>query len=242
MTIPSELLRSIPREVRLTVAGRTAAVITALLFIGSLAVGAGLYALALRAEDRSRVAVSTPGRIVRLTATRGDHPRWVVTYQYESGAQPYEATARLGRRDRQQLRLGDTLSVKYLPADPATNWIEGYESNRIPAAVGPVAGISIAVAGVSLLIAIRRQMALLSYGRPAVARVTDTRKVGHGEHRRYRMSYEHILLSGAKKSGSLDMRKKPPAPGSEIIILYDPDNPNRRARYPLSLVRCVVPF
>ena len=241
MTMPSELLRSIPREVRLTAAGRIAAIVALLLFLAAVIMSAWFFALTLRGQEQKHGTSRTTGRIVRLNETRGDHPRWVVTYRYDVDGHPYQGTARLGRRDRQHFEVGEAIGVNYLAADPETHWIDGYESPGVPAVVAPFAFVAFGSAGLVLLIGIRRQMALLSYGRPALALVTGARKVGHGEHRRYRLSYTYGLLSGATQTGSLEMRKKPPAAGSEIIILYDPDNPKRRARYPMSLVRCVTP-
>ena len=43
-------------------------------------------------------------------------------------------------------------------------------------------------------------------------------------------------------TGSVDVDRKPPAPGSDFVIVYDPERPSRRARYPMALVRCTKPF
>ena len=49
--------------------------------------------------------------------------------------------------------------------------------------------------------------------------------------------YELSLLSGATASGKTGPSKKPPAIGSELCVLYEPDRSRHNALYPLSLVR-----
>ena len=83
------------------------------------------------------------------------------------------------------------------------------------------------------------QRRLLAEGRPALARVTGSKRVvaGHGGH--HHVQYEFRILSGAKRAGACDVRRNPPSPGATLVILYDSDEPRRQARYPLSLVRLV---
>jgi hypothetical protein len=50
------------------------------------------------------------------------------------------------------------------------------------------------------------------------------------------MTYEFPLLSGAVASGKAGTSAKPPAIGSVICVIYDPESPKRNAVYPLSLV------
>jgi len=244
MTIPSELLRSIPREIKLTAAGKIAAVTAAVLFLASVVVSGWLLATSLRADARAEVAVTATARIVRLTVTRGEHPRWNATYAYEAGGRSFEATRRLGRVDRERLSLGDTIPIRYLPADPETHWLEGDQGERIPVVVAPVAFLSFAAGGVAIIFGTRRQMSLLSNGRPAIARVTGSRRIKGGTHGKrdvQRVAYEFRLLSGAVRTGRFETPRAAPQTGSEIVVLYDPDNPKRSRKYPLSLVKCITP-
>src|SRR5262245_21841498 len=228
MTIPSELLRSIPRDIKLTGAGKFAAVCAVLFLLASVVVSGWLYALTVRGEAQSAEAVFTNAEIVRLSATRGDHPRWSATYRYDVNGRSFEGTARLGRVDRQRVVLGDTLPVWYVPADPQTHWIDGDQPQRVPPAVVPGVFVPMALLGGLLLIQIQREMNLLSNGRAATGVVTGSRKIKggtHGGHDMQRVMFEYRLLSGGVGKGRFDTRRSAPQAGSEIVLVYDPDNP-----------------
>jgi hypothetical protein len=95
----------------------------------------------------------------------------------------------------------------------------------------------------SLLIffALSRARDLLSGGRPAEARVTEVHRQTHSHGSSHRVELEFTVLSGAKHHGRLEQGSKPPAVGSTLIIVYDPDQPKRQARYPMKLVRVAKP-
>jgi hypothetical protein len=174
MTIPTELLRSIPRETALTAAGKAVAGVTAVLLFGSVLVSAALFAVALRASDR-------------LIAAERSKPLLLMA---------------------------------------------------------PLALMAGAAAGLGLVFIIRRQRRLLSEGRAAIARVTasTTRKRGaHGSHSTNRVVYEFELGGGRVRSGRYETQKAAPPIGGEFVVLYDPDRPERSAKYPLALVRCMRP-
>jgi hypothetical protein len=90
---------------------------------------------------------------------------------------------------------------------------------------------------VPLTIAIRRQATLLRDGRAALARITNTKKRNLGDHSTWRIDYEWRVLSGAVRSGRHDSGKNPAPVGALIPIVYDRENPQRHAPYPMSLVR-----
>jgi hypothetical protein len=51
------------------------------------------------------------------------------------------------------------------------------------------------------------------------------------------MTYDFALLNGAVASGRSQTSSKPPAIGSVICVVYDPDRPSRNLAYPFQLVR-----
>jgi hypothetical protein len=114
-----------------------------------------------------------------------------------------------------------------------------YGPGNVPLWVSPLVFLSLVSGGVGLLVSVRRQTHLLSYGRATVASVTTWRKAGKGARR---VGFRYDVLSGATHTSSVEIQKNAPPPGSEMIVLYDPDNPRRRGRYPLELVRCVAPY
>jgi hypothetical protein len=84
---------------------------------------------------------------------------------------------------------------------------------------------------------LHRQRRLLTEGRAAPAVVTkhtDTKDSHGGKHKT--ITYDFPLLNGAMRTGTSGTSSKPPAVGSVICVVYDPDVPTRNKVYPLSLV------
>jgi hypothetical protein len=137
-------------------------------------------------------------------------------------------------------RLLMAAAAVLLAAAPIVSIGLSVAADHAPIWAGPVFFLSLFSAGVALMRVIHGQRELLSSGRPAVSRVTETRKV-HGSHghQGIEIRHEFAVLSGARQTGTFAANTKPPAPGSEIIVLYDAETPSRSARYPLPLVRCV---
>jgi hypothetical protein len=237
MNIPAELLRSTPRPARLSAIGRlTVAVLFALALAGL--VGASfLYAKAgrdeARALRRASASTTTTGTVVATDLRKGkDKRRWNVTYSFDASGRVLHGQL----RSRQALEVGSPVRVGYVPSDPDDNWIVGQEPTGGQFWLSPLVGlVSLALSGLIAVI-IRREFALLSYGRSAIATVTGSKKVHHQHGHVHRVSFEFPLLNGSTRKGSLDLRRSL-EPGTELVILYDPDQPKRVARYPLTLAK-----
>ena len=236
MRIPHELERSIPREVTLTAAGRVAAVVACRLGVSGIALSVWLYSRSVQARAADLDAVAAPARVVGLSGTRGDHPRWVATYEYRVDEVTHGGRSTLGRRDRQRLAVGDVLQILYLPAEPAKSWVDGYQPGRIPVVLAPLAFVAFGLGAGALAFTLRRQRTMLSLGRPAVATVKDVKKVSNEHGNTYRATVEYQTLGGGRTTRKLDVSKATVA-GAELIVLYDPETPARAVKYPLSLVK-----
>jgi hypothetical protein len=95
--------------------------------------------------------------------------------------------------------------------------------------------------GLLCLYAVRRERQLLENGRPAAAIVTGQRKHRSSEGGTHRsITYEFRLLSGASGKGTSSTSSKPPAIGSVICVVYDPDRPRRSKPYPFQFFRASV--
>jgi hypothetical protein len=91
-----------------------------------------------------------------------------------------------------------------------------------------------------LVALIRQQFGLLAYGRSAMAVVRALEKKRSDKGTYWRVTYEWQLLNGATRKGRYNHRRRPPPEiGTQIPIVYDPDQPWRNCRYPLPLVRIV---
>jgi hypothetical protein len=241
--IPPELVSSRPRPVRLTGVGRLVAAIGALLPVAALLSGFWLHDQAVR--DRAlRQAVDEQGIsaqavVTELTRTWEKDARYFVRYEYFAGERLYQGRSSVGRGYWTNLRQGSPIIVRYLPPRPEQSWIRGYEPRGVPFWAGPVVAIGLVISALALGYALRRQWVLLAEGRGALAQVTRSKRVRsqHGAH--YVVYYEFRLMSGAASSGRYTSRRTPPPDGTTICVVYDPDRPNRSARYPLTLVRLV---
>ncbi len=93
-----------------------------------------------------------------------------------------------------------------------------------------------------ILYGLRRERYLLEEGRAAIARVTaiDPRRGRHNQG--YRASVEFRDMSGGTRVGRFQERESPVTVGAEVVILYDPEEPSRLARYPLHFVRVNIPL
>ena len=238
---PPELARMRPRYVRLTRAGRATVVLAVLLLAGALAAGVGLYLAAERARARrealERDGMIAEAEVVKLLQTRHKEQRYTVVYRYHAGASAYDGRSQVDRAYWRGLQVGSHVPVRYLPSAPEESWIGGREPKGLPFWVVPLVPAGLALTAWAIAYRLRRQRDLLSEGRPALARVTHSKKVAHQHGHVYRVYYQFRMLSGAARAGQCDVSRKPPPAGATLTIVYDPDDPGRQARYPMSLVR-----
>jgi hypothetical protein len=235
-----ELPTSRPRPVRLTGAGWFLAALGMLLLAGAPVAGFWLHARAVRqralreAIDKEGVRVTAV--VSGLTRTRDKSPRYFVNYEYSAAGQLHQRRANVSRTYWMQLRVGSFLTVRYLPADPGRSWLRGQEPGT-PFWQGPVVALAMIATGMFPWYAIRRQWMLLAEGRAAQAQVTVFKKARqqHGTH--YWVSYEFRTMSGATRTGRYDSQESPPATGTTIQVVYNPDRPEHNMPYPLALVR-----
>jgi hypothetical protein len=222
-------------------AGVAVTVLAIALAIGGIASGI-LMSIAYDRADRARQvrereAVATEAEVVGVALTHGDHPRWMITYQYEVNALRYSHRATLSAAEGRHVARGSLLPVAYVASNPAESWIQGHEPGTFPVLLIPLVTFALLFGAVGTTWALRRQWALLSEGRPALARITGHKTVKHSHHSTNRVSYVFETLSGSAHTGSYEVSKNPPGAGTIIPIVYHRDNPARSSRYPLQLVR-----
>lgn len=232
MNVPRELTRSMPRPVELSGLGRFVMALSFLLTVGAFVAGALLWMQAERSEERvairTRDGATVTGTI--QTATRGKD-NWRMTYSFGLEGRTLEG-ASAGKR----IEPGTQVRVGYLPSDPKDNWLVGHEPKATPYWVAPLLGTSLFLTGVMIQWKLRRQRFLLENGRAAVALATSSKRVHRGKERLYATEFEYRQPSGALAKGRLETRRAIPVDG-EFIIVYDPDQPKRVAKYPLRLFR-----
>ena len=234
------LRHSRPREVSLTAGGRALVAVALLLFLAAAGVFILMYGAASRqaAERRAMVAdgVMTTGVVTELWP-RGDDWRRV-RYQFSVDESVIRGERRVSDDRRETLLVGSPISVRYLPSDPAVNDLGEFSGSRMPMPVPFIIASIIAAVGVICLAGVSRQRRLLAEGRVAEAVVTRHHTDNYSEGGTHRsITYQFALLSGAVASGKSGASKKPPAIGTVITVVYDPDRPRRNRVYPFSLVK-----
>jgi Protein of unknown function (DUF3592) len=243
LTIPPELQRSLPREVTLTANGVAVMVIATLLIIGSFVGGIALYATRQREVARysSEVAdaAATSGVVISVNRIPGKDERYRVQFAYTVAETRYTSLTRMPRLEGRQFHPGMPVTVEYVRSNPGRSWLAGHAPEAVPAFLPFVIGLSMILPGAIILWSVRRQRTMLERGRAAIGRVTSTRRFrGHNRRATFYVYYEFTTYSGAVSKGRGNANKQgEPVTGSEVVVLYDMDNPKRTALYPLQMVR-----
>jgi hypothetical protein len=243
---PSELERSAPRPIRLTGAGYAVTAAMVLMIAGSLALGVWLSVLRHREQARAAAlaaeGVTVEAQIVRTGIDSSEDRRPLVVYQYTAGGRMHQGRTTLRRSDSARFPKGAAATVRYLPAEPGRSWLTGYGPEGPPAWVPFAAPAGMIAGAAAIAFGLRKQRRLLAEGRPAQGRVISSRRVYSQHSSGYRVVCELRTRDGATRKVKLRSSRRPPAPGSPVTMLYDPDVPKRAAIYPLPLVRVDLNF
>jgi len=242
--VPYGLHRSRPRPVKLTRSGRALLVLAVVMALSAPSAGIALGLAARRQAENARLlregSTETEGLVIRLWRGGDDKKQPWMAYRFSGQGQVHEANARISLRIWQSLRVGSYVPVFYVPLRPELNAPFTTARAVLPPWVPFPVAFLLAGGGILATIPIRRQRRLLSEGRPAPGLVVKHGKAQRDSHGRQigeKYYYEFPLLSGALAKGEAGPRKNPPAIGSVVPVIYDPDEPPRNAPYPLSLVR-----
>ena len=235
-TPPDGLGYSSLRPVRLTGGGIALLVVAGAMLLGAVAAGIGLGATARRQAKDHRLlqeqGVNTEAQITRVWRSGGKDDQHLVAYRFTVQERAYAARKGVPARIWQTLKAGSSLSVRFLPSDPKVNHPTEWNDTPMPNWLPYLLSGALAAIAFGCTIPLRIQMRLLTEGRPAPGIVTGLRRTKEGTVIRY----EFQLLNGATAKGRGQSRR-PPAIGSPVCVLYDPENPRRSAPYPLSLVK-----
>lgn len=237
-TPPRELAASSPRSVRLTRAGIALIVLAAVMFLGGIALGIVIKTAGNR-QKSERDQLSQQGRevqgiITRLWRTTDKESRNMVAYQFDFDGHIYRKSVEASRRVWKTLVLGAPLAIRFVPSNPVLNRPRDWARDPMPDWPPFLIGLLFAGLAALFVFFVRRQMHLLSDGRPAPGVVTHYSDAQHGQKN---VHYEFPLMSGSIAKGSSGPSRKPPAIGETLCVIYDRDNPRRNAAYPLELVK-----
>ena len=234
---PVELQRSAPREVELTACGK------AMLIMGAVFLLAGFvlaYVIDRKARHQAEDArllwtegATTEGTVTRRWRDGGDSHTHYIAYQFHFAGRMYTGQSDTPGRIWDTLSPGAPIDIRFAPDAPATNHPADWEMSRLPRwlpfMMPPMFGIML----VAFVLAVGRQKALLSEGRPAPGRVTKLTRTKGGK----MIHYEFAPVDGSLRNGKGGPSRRVPEIGETVCVVYDPDRPRRSALYPLDFVR-----
>lgn len=237
-TPPPELMGSGPREVRLSGQGIGVAVLAGCLILGGVGAAISLERVANQQSDEQNL-LSEQGKdseatVTRVWRTRDKESRPMVAYQFEAEGRAYHRSVRAPLAVWKKLAAGSPLAVRFLPSDPARSHPREWAESTIPLWLSLLIGSILAAIGAGLVFVLRRQLALLSEGRPAPAVVT---RYSYAQHGQKNIHYEFPLLSGGLAKGKRGPTRRLPAIGATLCVIYDRENPRRNAPYPLEMAK-----
>lgn len=242
-TPPAGLEWSRPRAVRLSAAGRGMAIAAIAMALAGPGVGFAIHHEAQQQAARRQQIIDHPsiatGSVTKLTKESKDSNSGTVHYVFEADGAQQLGKMRIRRSWWRELSVGDPITVRYAAGAPSINAPDGTLPRVLPFWLPYlIGGMLVGLAALFAAI-LRADLTLLAEGRIAEATVLDVKvsRSQHGTHRSIR--YDFPLLSGARMTGKAGASRTPPAIGSTLTVIYDPERPKRNKPYPFSLVTTV---
>jgi hypothetical protein len=241
-TPPPELNRSIPRPVALKAGGVVLYVMSGVFALAGIALFITFQIQTKRAKaEIAQMQVEgqdTEADVVRLWRTGSKTTEYRVRYRFSANGQPYAKDAKISFKHWSQLTQDSLIAVRYRPSDPSHSYPTADPPQILPPWFPFLFGGMFPCIGGMMLWMVRREYRLLEEGKPAPATVVAARWGGYSNGRRNNyVSYEFPLAGGGVRRGRSQTQGRPPAVGSLITIIYNPDNPRRNAKYPLCTVK-----
>ena len=233
---PAELMAaSTPREVRLTRSARVMLALVAAGIVGFAIAGVLLLPGVQRdLQDNDlvrREGITGSATISAHRMIRGRSASYHVTYAYDAGNRQYAAEARVTRRDYERFAVGSTVAIHYAPSRPELSRMDDarYDPPQLRLLVFlPILFLLIAPFGV---MRVRR---LLAWGTPVGAVVTRVSPTKGGT----AIRYQFLDPGGDAVTGSDVVPSRGEVKAGDVItVVFDPDRPRRKARYPMAMVK-----
>jgi hypothetical protein len=229
--LPNELVGRTPRRVRLTGVGWAHALLSVSLCI----FGAALVPKALRASDNEKATqgllrqngAESLGRVAR-TWKKGMSS--YISYSFSVDGIVYFGEVETPIDVWNRLHQGDSLPVRYLPADPNGNHPAAWESPSHSILWALIAGWP-ALLSFIFVWRFPSQYRLAREGVPAWASIAEREWIGPSEWA-HRESYTFRNADDKVESGRCPMDVSLKA-GATVCVLYLPAKPSRSTIYPL---------
>jgi hypothetical protein len=191
-----------------------------------------------------QAAGERPAAVAAVLAHGGGRrgPRYTVSYEFtDTAGQVHAGSATIGKADWDQLGPGDALDVEYLAAEPGTS--------RPLDPLRPVLGLGFALetlgcpmllGGLTLLrrrwAAVTDQVRLIGTGQPVLGLIDEVRALGKKGEPCVTVRYRYVS-PGGESAPQVRGGTSAPVPadarrwraGGPILVLVDPDEPDRHA-------------
>jgi hypothetical protein len=162
-------------------------------------------------------------------------------YNYTVDSLSYKKCANTASEHWQQLEVGSSLTVRYLPSDPAMAYPDSDPPNSQNnwSMVLPTACMALGFMSLFAILYfsfVWPQFRLLARGKPARGVVTRCKEGSQRRMSGYFLYYDFPLPDGGQCQGK-DFSSQPAAEGTIVTVLYDPNKPRRNDLYPMDTVR-----
>lgn len=228
--IPRELLGPTPRRVHVIGTGARNGIVGLALLAFAAIFGVWTCANATK-QIRHRTALRHDGRVVVGDVTRqrdGDRTSGpFVEYTFSVHGAGFSGWAQMPDDLIGTIRPSDRIFVRFLPADPTINHPDAWEWSLLFDAKGIYVLVSFSILGSIILAILYGERRFVREGSPTVGTVTSCAL----KERLFRLEYDFSTEDGASIKGSGESRI-PREIGSNIYVLYLPQNPRRSRPYP----------
>jgi hypothetical protein len=234
---PPELSMPLPRRIRPSSDARYGEIVLALMLGLTVILSLWLCKNVVQ-QMRLRSALRHGGAEVLAEITYLDRPGRggdIVRYTFTANGEIASGEAGVPLQLVKSLRESNSLTVRYLPSDPAINHPAAWEWSFLSNSVGIIfLMILVSIFGLFRIILYRRRQ-LLAWGKPVLGVVTECVSAKSS----FSLKYNFRTESGVSFKGGGDTTTRQEI-GASIWILYLPQNPARNQPYPFSDY-CVEP-
>lgn len=229
---PRELIGPPPRKVHLYRNGTKLGIIAASFLVFFVISSAWFCADAVR-QIEHKTALQHDGREVIGEITeprlgnRTSEPS--VTYAFTVRGTAYSGRAQMPQNLAGSLRESDHILVRFLPSDPKINHPDAWAWSPILNLESVAVQILFAIIGGVIIAVLRSERRLASEGMPSIGVIT----ICTPKNRTFWVKYDFSTEDGRSIKGS-GYSLKSQEIGTNICVLYLPQNPRRNCPYPLS--------
>jgi hypothetical protein len=235
-SIPPELTRPTPRNVRITADGITSATVATVVLALAAACAVWIGNRAAQTLKRSAIlrsdGLTAEGEVLETWRAGRGRGYLVAQYTFLANGGSFTGEADIPEKLEKSFQEESVISIRYLPSDPAINDPAAWEESVAFTWILELVPLMLAALGFRLLFMMRAEKNLMIHGHTAIALVGECTRGRNG----FGVTYEFQTADGESLQGC-DTLGSPRKEGAEVCILYWPQNPTRGRVYPIGSYR-----